>query len=80
MGSEIPGEGVMIMQWDPVSSSRISAVAWEDGITYMRFRTDGAVYGYKNVTPEQHAEFLRSPSLGKALELFEKQHPYFRVM
>lgn len=67
------------MNWLPVSSSRISAVAWENNITYMRFTTDGAVYGYKNVTPEQHQAFLRSPSLGHALVEFEKQHPYFRV-
>lgn len=66
------------MQWQYVRSSRMSAVAWENNTTYIRFNDD-VVYAYDNVSYEQHIAFISSPSLGRALTYFEKQHPYRRV-
>lgn len=66
------------MNLSPVSSSRMRAVGWEDGVMYIQFH-DGAVYAYDNVSAQQHQEFISSPSLGSALARFDKVHNYRRI-
>ena len=63
------------MNWIPVSSSRMEAVAHDGKEMYIRF-TDGAVYAYANVTTSDFNNFLNSPSLGRELVTFQRLHPY----
>ena len=62
----------------PVSSSRMSSVGWENGTLEIEFN-DGAVYQYYHVSEQEYHNFMRSPSLGRALSILDKQHPYRRV-
>lgn len=66
------------MNLQPVSSSRMNAVGWENNTMYIQFN-NGAIYAYTNVSQAQYMQFLASPSLGKALNTFQKFHPYHRV-
>lgn len=66
------------MDWIPVSSTRMSQVAWQDNKLYVRFH-DGAVYEYSNFTKSDFDSFLNSPSLGSELSRIDKIHPYRRV-
>lgn len=66
------------MRRQPVSSSRISSVGWENNIMEIGF-PDGAVYQYYNVSNSEYAAFLNSPSLGSALSKLDKVHRYNRV-
>lgn len=63
------------MEWIHVNSTRVSAAAWKNNKTYLRF-PDGAVYEYDNSSRTQHDELLNSPSIGKALITFEEAHKY----
>ena len=51
-------KGDIIMQRQPVSSSRISSVSWEDNIMEVGF-PDGAVYQYYDVSQSEYAAFLK---------------------
>lgn len=62
----------------PVSSSRISSVGWENDVLEIEFK-NGAVYQYYNVTHSEYVNFMNSPSLGSALSKLDKIHPYRRV-
>lgn len=62
----------------PVSSSRISSVGWENNIMEIEFH-NGAVYQYYNVSVSEYNLFLNSPSLGSALSKLDKIHEYRRV-
>ena len=66
------------MNWIPVSSSRMVAVAHEGNTMYIEF-TDGARYAYTNVSASEFNNFLNSPSLGSELVTFQERHPYHRV-
>lgn len=66
------------MQRQPVSSSRISSVGWENDILEIGF-PDGAVYQYYNVSHSEYIAFMNSPSLGSALSKLDKLHRYHRV-
>ena len=66
------------MQRQPVSSSRISSVGWEDDVMEVGF-PDGAVYQYYNVSQSEYEAFLNSPSLGSALSRLDKVHKYRRI-
>lgn len=61
-----------------VTSSRIVSMGWSNGVMELEF-PDGAIYQYYNVTMDDYWEFLRAPSLGRALSAFDKVHPYIRV-
>lgn len=66
------------MQRQPVSSSRISSVGWENDVMEVGF-PDGAVYQYFGVSRSEYISFLNSPSLGSALSRLDKVHRYQRV-
>lgn len=62
----------------PVSSSRISSVGWENDVMEVGFH-NGAVYQYYNVSASEYNAFLSSPSLGSALSKLDKIHKYRRI-
>lgn len=66
------------MRRQPVSSSRISSVGWENNVMEVGF-PDGAVYQYYDVSKSEYTAFLNSPSLGSALSKLDKIHKYHRV-
>jgi len=66
---------VNILNRQPVSSSRISSVGWENNTLEIGF-PDGAVYQYHGVTQQEYTNFMNSPSLGSALSQLDKKHPY----
>lgn len=51
----------------PVESSKLAAVGYDAATQTLAvtFKTGNAVYHYPNVTPEQHAAFIGSDSIGK---------------
>lgn len=62
----------------PVSSSRISSVGWENNTLEIEFK-NGVVYQYYDVTHNEYVDYMNSPSLGSALSKLDKIHPYRRV-
>lgn len=62
----------------PVSSSRISSVGWENDVLEIGF-PDGSVYQYYGVTKSEYESFMNSSSLGSALSRLDKTHRYKRV-
>ena len=66
------------MNLNPVSSSRMSKVGYENNTMYVQFK-DGSTYAYSNVSQSEYEDFMSSPSLGSALSRFDKIHPYHRV-
>ncbi len=62
----------------PVSSSRISSVGWENNTMEVGF-PDGAVYQYYDVSESEYNAFLNSSSLGSALSRLDKIHRYRRI-
>lgn len=66
------------MRRQPVSSSRISSVGWENNVMEVGF-PDGAVYQYYDVSYDEYVTFMNSPSLGSALSRLDKVHRYRRV-
>jgi len=62
----------------PVSSSRISSVGWENNVLEIGF-PDGAVYQYHGVSQSEYESFMNSSSLGSALSRLDKTHRYNRV-
>lgn len=66
------------MTLQPVSSSRMNAVGWEDDNMYIQFK-DGSIYVYLNVSESEYHDFINSPSLGSALNQFDKIHPYHKI-
>lgn len=66
------------MNRNPVSSSRISSVGWESETLEVEFK-NGAVYQYHGVSEQEYINFINSGSLGRALSILDKQHPYNRV-
>ena len=62
----------------PVSSSRMSSVGWENDTLEIEFK-DGAVYQYYDVSHSEYLAFMNSPSLGSALSKLDKIHRYRRV-
>ena len=70
--------GGITMKRNPVVSSRIRSVGWENNTMEVEFH-DGAVYQYYNVTRDEYTSFMSSSSLGSALSILDKRHPYRRV-
>ncbi len=62
----------------PISSSRISSVGWENNTMEVGF-PDGAVYQYYDVSESEYNAFLNSSSLGSALSRLDKIHRYRRI-
>ncbi|WP_082674733.1 KTSC domain-containing protein, partial [Christensenella hongkongensis] len=48
---------------NPVSSSRIRSIGWENDTLEVEFH-DGAIYQYYNVSRAEYESFMNSPSLG----------------
>lgn len=61
-----------------VFSSRISSVGWDNNVLEVEFK-NGAIYQYYDVTHSEYLNFINSPSLGRAISLIDKTHPYHRV-
>ena len=66
------------MYRQPVSSSRISSVGWQNNTLQVEF-TNGAVYNYYNVTKAEYIDFMNSYSLGHEISVIDKTHRYERV-
>lgn len=66
------------MYRQPVSSSRIASVGWENNILEVKFH-NGAVYQYYNVSHSEYVTFMNAPSLGSALSKLDKIHRYARI-
>lgn len=66
------------MNRQPVSSSRMCSVGWENDTLEIEFH-NGAVYQYYNVSHSEYVSFMNSPSLGYALSRLDKTHRYRRV-
>lgn len=66
------------MNRQPVSSSRMCSVRWENDTLEIEFH-NGAVYQYYNVSHSEYVSFMNSPSLGSALSRLDKTHRYRRV-
>ena len=66
------------MYRQPVSSSRISSVGWQNNTLQVEF-TNGAVYNYYNVTKAEYIDFMNSSSLGHEISAIDKTHRYERV-
>lgn len=68
------------MQWISVSSTRMAAVAHNNQtkIMYIRFH-DEAVWYYADVNETQFKAFMSSPSLGRALNSFQRGRRYGRT-
>lgn len=63
---------------NPVSSSRIRNIGWENDTLEVEFH-DGAIYQYYNVSRAEYESFMNSPSLGSELSRLDKRHSYRRV-
>ena len=74
----IPLKGGDKMIRKSVTSSRILSVGWENDTLEIEFR-DGVVYQYHGVSKQEYLEFMSSSSLGTALSILDKKHPYNRV-
>ena len=61
-----------------VSSSRIASVGWENNTLEVEFH-NGAIYQYYEVTKSEYTDFINAPSLGHALSVLDKRHPYKRI-
>lgn len=66
------------MNLKPVCSSRMKQVGWSNNTMYIQFN-DGKIFAYSNVSEGQYRQFISSPSLGKALVIFQRIHPYHQV-
>lgn len=66
------------MNWIPVSSRKIAAVAWQDNTLFIRFKNE-AVYRYETVGKAEFNKFINASSLESALSQLDKRHPYSRV-
>ncbi len=62
----------------PVSSSRIANIGWENNVMEVQFH-NVAVYQYYEVSEAEYKSFLASPSLGSALSKLDKVHRYSRI-
>ncbi|MDA2245443.1 KTSC domain-containing protein [Bacillus thuringiensis] len=67
------------MERQPVSSSRMSSVGWENDVLEIQFK-DGSIYQYFDVSHSEYISFINSPSLGSALSRLDKVHRYSRVI
>lgn len=63
---------------NPVSSSRIASVGWENDTLEIQFH-NGAVYQYYDVSIDEYKSFMSSSSLGHALSILDKCHHYSRI-
>lgn len=71
-------KGVIIVQRQYVSSSRISSVGWENDTLEVQFK-NGSVYQYYNVSRIEFNQFINSSSLGHQLSIIDKTHPYKKI-
>ena len=66
------------MNMQPVSSSRMREVGWENNTMYIRFN-DGALYAYYDVSHSEYLNFINSSSLGSELSRLDKIKRYKRL-
>lgn len=66
------------MYRQPVSSSRISSIGWENDVLEVQFH-NGAVYQYYNVSRSEYQNFMNASSLGSELSRLDKIHRYQRI-
>lgn len=62
----------------PVSSSRVLSVGWENNTLQVEFK-NGAVYNYYNVSKSEYINFMNSSSLGHSISVIDKTHRYERI-
>lgn len=67
------------MNWVPVSSSNLNAVAYENGILYIQFKS-GSIYSYDNVPQSVYQELMSASSHGKYFSAYiRNSYPYRRI-
>lgn len=66
------------MYRQPVSSSRISSVGWENNVLEIQFH-NGAIYQYYGVSHSEYQNFMNASSLGSELSRLDKIHRYQRI-
>lgn len=66
------------MYRQPVSSSRISSVGWENNVLENQFH-NGAIYQYYGVSHSEYQNFMNASSLGSELSRLDKIHRYQRI-
>lgn len=67
------------MNWIPVSSSNLDAVAYENGILYVQFKS-GWTYSYQNVPESVYQGLMAASSHGKYFAAYIKNsYPYTRI-
>jgi KTSC domain len=73
----------MAIQWQPVKSSNIGAVAFDDqtGTLHVKFKGDSGVYTYAGVPKDIYAKMVSgSESVGKLLHTSVKgKYPHKKV-
>lgn len=68
------------MNWLPVKSGRVHSVAYDPLSRQMHVKFHGGqVYAYLNVSSLDHARFIRSDSIGRALNELAKSKTFHRV-
>lgn len=55
------------MQRQPVASSRVNSIGWEDNVMEVEFNT-GAVYRYSPVEWQTALNLISSPTVGKDIQ------------
>ena len=66
------------MYRQPVTSSRMSSVGYENNVLEVEFK-NGSIYQYYNVSEQEYISFMTSGSLGRALSIIDKKHQYKRI-
>ncbi len=67
------------MYRQPVSSTRVASIGWENNILQVEFK-NGSVYNYYDVTKSEYISLMHSDSIGHSISLIEKIHRYERIL
>jgi len=64
------------MNWVKVSSSRVSEIAFDpiNNKVYVKFKSNGKIYVYHNISESTFKQFANAPSIGKAISLLGKNY------
>jgi hypothetical protein len=70
----------MMPDMTPVQSSQIESIGWEEGMLYVQFKSNGALYSYDGVTYEMYSHLLSSDSVGSTFSReIRNVFPYQRI-
>lgn len=60
------------MNREPVQSSNLASVGWDNGTLEVEFQGSGAVYRYSNVPETEYQALMGAPSVGNYFAAFVK--------